>query len=197
MKISFFEALGIADLEKIHSQMIAWIFSKNCNALLDRDKKFLINKLFGVSKVNNIKRVYTEYADIDILIETENALFVIENKIKSTQHSQQLKKYYEFVQKNFNNKNLNFIFLTLVFEKAKNNNWKNTTYEKILNAFKEIKINKNKTDGIIVNEYIKVIEKLVTVVNDFTTNHKDYFNVFEDASKKKYINLNSASKKLK
>ncbi len=83
MKISksFFEYLGLADVERIHSQFLAWVLSENCNALDQKERDLLLFNLFGVS--GPVVSIQTERNRIDILLETATDVIVIENKIKS------------------------------------------------------------------------------------------------------------------
>ena len=64
-----------------------------------------------------VERVFVEFKDIDILIVCKNFVIVIENKIKSTQHSNQLNKYENIISEinEFNSKlyKPKFIYLTL------------------------------------------------------------------------------------
>ncbi|MEY2705229.1 MAG: hypothetical protein RL407_1291 [Bacteroidota bacterium] len=93
----FFEFIAAADSEKVHSQTIGWIFSKNCNVFEPNEKSEILNALLNQKSKKNEdftpEKVLVEFDDIDILIETKKCLIVIENKIKSSQHSNQLFKY--------------------------------------------------------------------------------------------------------
>jgi len=93
----FFEFIAAADSEKVHSQTIGWIFSKNCNVFEPNEKSEILNALLNQKSKKNEdltpEKVLVEFNDIDILIETKKCLIVIENKIKSSQHSNQLFKY--------------------------------------------------------------------------------------------------------
>ena len=95
-KKDFFEFIAAADAEKVHSQTIGWIFSENCEVFDDNDKSSMLKELVNVEneKFDFIPtRVDVEISDIDILITCGDKLIIIENKIKSSQHSNQLDKY--------------------------------------------------------------------------------------------------------
>jgi hypothetical protein len=97
----FFEFIDAADAEKVHSQTIGWMFSENCKAFSYTNKYLILNELIGKNaevQVTPETKVYVEINDIDIMIEGEDWIIVIENKIKSSQHSNQLFKY-EFLTK--------------------------------------------------------------------------------------------------
>ena len=101
----FFEFIAAADSEKVHSQTIGWIFSDNCDVFDSIDKSKILNELiFEASEENEDftpSNTQVEFDDIDILIETKKWLIVIENKIKSSQHSNQLYKYEYITAQNF------------------------------------------------------------------------------------------------
>ncbi len=95
-KKGFFEFIAAADAEKVHSQTIGWLFSENCNAFSDNDKSFILselNKNNAKVQVTPATKVHVEINNIDIMIEGEDWIIIIENKIKSSQHSNQLFKY--------------------------------------------------------------------------------------------------------
>ena len=48
MNGSFFDRIGVADMEKVHSAVIGWIFSDDCNALTNQQKSDLLSCLFQV-----------------------------------------------------------------------------------------------------------------------------------------------------
>ena len=86
---NFFNAIGLADMEKVHSAMIAWMFSPDCNALSPEDKSKALNCLFDINSQRNYKSIRTELEtyNIDIHIVTdegtpEETHWIIENKIK-------------------------------------------------------------------------------------------------------------------
>lgn len=93
---NFFDAIGIADMEKVHSAVIGWMLSCNCSAFNITAKSKLLKDIFQVKddqeQFDSIE-VYVEWRNIDILIMTKNKCWVIENKIKSSQHSDQLNRY--------------------------------------------------------------------------------------------------------
>ena len=77
MNGSFFDRIGVADMEKIHSAVIGWIFSDDCKALTNQQKSELLCSLFHVnpSQTFNSFVVEVEHHDIDILITFLNKTF--------------------------------------------------------------------------------------------------------------------------
>lgn len=99
-KQGFFEFISAASNEKVHSQTLAWIFSKNCTAFTAEVKGELLCELVGDCKDDPQNYIplksIAEIEDIDLFIECANVCIIIENKIKSSQHSNQLYKYQYF-----------------------------------------------------------------------------------------------------
>jgi hypothetical protein len=93
-KKGFFEFIAAADAEKVHSQTIGWIFSNDCDVFDPNEKRAILRELTDNKVDLTPQKVEVEVNDIDILITcTDNNLVVIENKLKSSQHSNQLFKY--------------------------------------------------------------------------------------------------------
>ena len=195
-------------MEKVHSAVIGWMFSDKCRALNSPQKSELLCGLFGVNPVRQFKtfRVEVEHHNIDINIITDEQTFpecwVIENKIKSSQHSNQLDKYVDIVQGHqvkigrtthqiteYMKMTQHFCFLTLVNEQAQCSRtvtWSNKTYKEFAKLFCNFNLpNNTNPDSIILNEYIQCISKLDIVLEDFLNHHQDYPNVFTDGALKK------------
>ena len=204
MNGSFFDKIGVADMEKVHSAVIGWMFSDDCCALNKQQKSELLRSLFNVRSVQafNSFEVKVEHHDIDILIITDNdTCWVIENKVKSSQHSNQLDKYYDIINgipvkigrkthiiEDYKALNKHFCYLTLVNEQPQciNNVWVNTTYKDFSKALKDALFNVNPNDDyIILKEYLCCITNLAKALDDFINNHQQYPYVFVDRPNKK------------
>lgn len=204
MNGSFFDKIGVADMEKVHSAVIGWMFSDDCCALNKQQKSELLCSLFNVRSVQafNSFEVKVEHQDIDILIITDNdTCWVIENKVKSSQHSNQLDRYYNIIKgepvkigrkiqsiQDYKQLKSHYCFLTLVGENPKctNNVWVNTTYKDFSTALKSVLSNDNRnSDYIILNEYLCCITNLAKALDDFINNHQQYPYVFVDRPNKK------------
>lgn len=184
----FFEFIAAADAEKVHSQTIGWMFSPNCNAMSPSDKSKLLRLMTNSNLEMKVEKVYVELYDIDILIICNDSFIVIENKIKTGQHSNQLNKYLfltsekpsevsafkvlknerDALRKKLSGLNENYIFLSLLNEKSYNgsNNenssdkWKDVSYK----SFVELLDNQigilNNDHGIIIKSYLETIRNL-------------------------------------
>ena len=214
---NFFNAIGVADMERVHSAMIAWILDdENENTLSStnpsqfttfskKERSCLLCELFGVGKkeFQSIK-THVEWYDIDILVETKDfdgnkEVWVIENKVKSNQHSNQLDKYVNIIKGNEKTKGKNpqalctiykgisddkqhYCFLTLIEEKPQGTHrklWHNCLYSNFYCLLKK------QTLSGIVNEYADCLLELTDALKHFLDNYQDYKSVFSDGSKKK------------
>ena len=109
---NYFNAIGVADMEKVHSAMIAWILDDSNDLTLSspssstsnfstfdlQERSRLLCDLFGVTPARTFKSIisHVEWNDIDIMIETTdnnnvNEIWVIENKLKSQEHMSNVK----------------------------------------------------------------------------------------------------------
>lgn len=194
-KGTFFNRIGIADMERVHSAIIGWMLSDECEAFCISVRSELLIKLFGY----NANRIFTkiesliEWKNIDILFFTEDNTghkdcWVIENKIKASQHSNQLMKYVEIVNQDYPDCQKHFAYLTLIGETALCNTdeWKNITYQQ-LEFFLQNNVQKlrDNTDAVILKEYYLSIVQLNHVVNTFIASPQQYPNVFTDGWKSK------------
>jgi len=183
MTKSFFEYLGLADMEKVHSQFLAWVLSDDCNAIESEGRQCLFKNLFGVDE--QITEIQTERNNIDIFIQTENNIVVIENKIKSSQHSNQLDKYKKYCTENFPKSETHFFFLTLIDEHASDKDWHQLSYSTIYSHLNNLNLKKNATHSSIIKEYLIFLKRLDEVRKDFNKEVSKYEMVFRDGNKKK------------
>jgi hypothetical protein len=190
MQSTFFESLMLADAERIHSQTLAWILNLNESIFPKQEKSFLFKNIFNLSQDLIIEDYYfigTEINSLDIVIRTDNTTMVIENKLKSSEHSFQSDKYLNALPNNLKSKEENtyFAFLSLTAESPKNPRWISVSFENLLKSLQCIKWNKEDRSYVFIEEYIKTLENLVGVFNHFMQNHKEYETVFLDGHKKK------------
>ena len=209
MKGDFFNRIGVADMERVHSAVIGWMLSNDCKALTPQQKSELLCGLFDVKPIRQFGtfRVEVEHHNIDLVIitdeNTSNATcWVIENKIKSSQHSNQLDKYVDIVQgkqvkigrithkiTDYVNMAQHFCFLTLIGEDPQCSRrvvWEKKTYDDLGGLLNNYSLSHNSsTDAVILNEYLECIKNLTDAINDFLSNHQNYPNVFIDGVRQK------------
>ena len=205
---TFFNKIGVADMERIHSAVIGWMLSDECMAFDIAVRSDILNKLFGRGTDGVYTKIesHLEWEDIDILFLTEDRqgnkdCWVVENKIKSSQHSNQLDKYEDNInddekvqkkKKSFNGMfadcQKHFAFLTLIGEQAMSTSgkWLNVTYQKLVKLLTDnINELQDNADAVILREYYHTIQQLVDAAEEFTKNPHNYQNVFEDGWKAK------------
>lgn len=189
---NFFEVIGIADMEKVHSATIGWMLSDDCDAFDLTTRSRMLNDLFGTdgNKIFKTVNFDLEWENIDIRYETTDVndvveYWVIENKIKSSQHNNQLAKYEEIMSDKYPNNSAHYVFLSLIKEKAIKNNWENRCYDDLLAILATCTSKACSTHSVIIAEYTESITKLVGVKNRFLDKHGSYECVFTDGFKSK------------
>jgi hypothetical protein len=189
IKETFFDSLLLSDSERIHSQMLAWILKLPENVFPTAHKTTFLQQLFDFEiTIENGLIVHTEINRIDILLETDNHILVLENKLKSSEHSFQTDKYKNAVPDNFKStgKIIKCAFITLIGEKPKNAEWQAISFKDIWNALNAVPWSKTAREVIFVEEYIQTLRNLVTAFDSFLANHQKFETVFIDGSKKKH-----------
>lgn len=121
-----FNILNISKAEIRHSNFLAWLLSPseshNLNSLF---LKWFLKEICSSEKVDWIDEfsvenlnlngieVFREWRNIDILIKHDDFVIVVENKVDSIEHSNQLSRYKDVVETNFPNCEKVFVFLTI------------------------------------------------------------------------------------
>jgi PD-(D/E)XK nuclease superfamily protein len=188
--MTFFEKIALADLERIHSQVLSWIFSPDCESIPLEGKSKILTELFGLNskKYSSINSI-TELMRIDILILADDDLFVIENKFKSTLSENQLEKYEKAISDYtgtfFNKKDVNthYGYLTLISEGGNNENWKDIDYYTFNKLLSEV-INLEHSSSPLLKEYSKTLDRITSACQDFIVNTSNYKRIFLDGSLK-------------
>jgi PD-(D/E)XK nuclease superfamily len=141
LSAGYLERLSVAAREPIYSAAIAWLFDDYYSPLTIKERKSILNDLSGILIDDKCKiTACTEWNNIDLLLtieaETETQYLAIENKIKSFESTDQLKKYDEKLEKLTGHKIFK-IFLTLTGEEPiSGSGWNPVSYEKLLTAIR-------------------------------------------------------------
>ena len=191
--MNLFDAMGLADKERIHSQFLFWFFGLEKNIVPDEVKRdFLITFLDTNDCGYKDFCSYTEKSNIDIIITSDKMALVIENKLKSSQHSKQTFKYDEIFNKlcaeypkEFKREKTIKVLLSLIGERPESPEWIPITFHKLHEVFESImpKLNSDVPEVIIINEYIKSIKKLIDTYDYFIKNYYNFPHVFEKDKK--------------
>jgi len=132
-KFNIFSSLGIINQEVRHSNFLAWLLNPNeTHNLADYfttrflklavyndsneipDLNLIDIDTLNLSKIN----VYREWNNIDVLLvdDDQNLVCVIENKVDSKEHSNQLTKYRNVIESNYPDYRKIYIYLTVYGE---------------------------------------------------------------------------------
>ena len=178
-KSNIFEILKIKNMEIRHSNFLGWLLDPEESHNLENEflKGFVqegINKnkyteiTVDIDLIDSVK-IEREYEDIDLLIESHNVVFCIENKIFSNEHSDQLKKYKKIIQKEFPNKEKVFIYLTPSGKPSQQETelYLPISYSVVLEVLKHLNIKKiDKNAQIYILDYIAILEKDILKNNE-------------------------------
>lgn len=161
-KFNPFRVLKTQHYEIRHSNFLSWIMAPYESHNLD-DKfllEFFNNDIFN-RNIKNIKdaEIRREYKDIDLLIISKSNNFVcaIENKIWSNEHDDQLHKYKNIVENEFDKFEKEYIFLTVDGKSASNSAYKNISYKQIKNILENIKEHSQNDIKNFIEQYISVL----------------------------------------
>ena len=182
-----FKILRLEDHEIRHSNVIAWLLNPSENHNLDDKilKKFLLGVASTPDNENVLEEnihlldlqqasfhdaeVYREEDNIDILIVSKqnNLVIIIENKIFSQEHSNQLNRYLEIVRTKFSKYKILPIFLTLEGDKPSNLKYCTASYHDV---FRVIDFNVNLYKDRItldafnfIQFYLKILKEKIIV----------------------------------
>lgn len=205
-KRNFFDLLALADVERVHSAVIGWLLSDECEALTKEERSAVLNSLFGLPKDRGVyvkSEMRLEWENIDILWITESAshgkeCWVLENKVKSSQHSDQLQKYQKSVKKQFDGVEQHYAYLTMIGEPAKKiqegaeyHNYAYRSLVKELVAYFSDGQSARNADWTIANEYFKAIQRMTRVTDAFLEDPAKFPHVFIDGNKRMDAKLKS------
>ena len=199
---NIFKILGLEYYELRHSNTISYLLNPiESHGLNDYFlKKYLISVISNADnsiispviidgwnlKDANVKR---EYRNIDILISSKNNNFVccIENKVLSSEWSNQLQRYHEIVNAEYKNyKYKLFIFLSPTgIEPSDNDNWIISTYEQIAIIIENIINYKAKDIGreqlTFIEHYYKIIRRYLMDSSEEVKLAREIYNSHKEA----------------
>lgn len=200
---NLFETLDLVNAEIRHSNVLAWLLNPNENHGLNTyflniflkhfisENKSTIDSLsiFDIEMLNyNDVEIRREWKNIDILViinDLENNIVIaIENKIKSTEHSNQLGRYREIIEKEFTNYKKLYVFLTLESTIPSDDNWTNFNYTTIsllidnIIKYKKDLLNTNIFNfiehyNIILKRYLVGNSEIEIICKQIYKKHKD------------------------
>ena len=93
-----FDRAGLTGSEKFHTAMLSWILSGECTGLTSGAHLRILANLTGL-QISGEVRCIAESSPFDLLVQTEECLIVVENKLSSTAYSDQIETYSRKVSK--------------------------------------------------------------------------------------------------
>tara|TARA_B100000674_G_C37830582_1_gene910348 strand:- start:35 stop:1240 length:1206 start_codon:yes stop_codon:yes gene_type:complete len=139
-KPNIFNVLSLEHYEIRHSNFLGWLINPNESHKLNKEHcKNLINVLFPNFNGDYLNpTVHREKYNIDLLIESNNEILVLENKIYAKDHVNQLNTYRQKIMNNdgYKDKHFHFTYLTPKGVNPTDTNeinyWNNSSYEEII-----------------------------------------------------------------
>jgi hypothetical protein len=178
--MSIFEALGIADQERIHTQMLAWMLSPT-GPLDGAQRQALIKRFFrralSSAEVQQ-SRAVTELKHIDLVMLSPKGLVGLENKMKARASPGQLIRYknelLEIAKELQCRRGTGAdIFLSFAGERAGAKGWNDRSYDHLLSTLTAIG-----SRNPYVVDYADYLGRLIGFRNDFLADHRKFPAVF-------------------
>lgn len=176
-KFNIFDVLKVSRTEIRHSNTLSWLLDPTENHGLGDT---YIKSIFQSLVKNDTKRrydvfnvllmdfysftVYREWKNIDILLVSTEEKFVmaIENKVGSHEHSNQLNRYRETVEKDYPDYNKLFVYLTPDGEEPSDvDNWDILSYTDAIDALEAVykQAELQEDISLMIRNYIEVVRR--------------------------------------
>jgi hypothetical protein len=167
-QFNIFEAIGVVRQEIRHSNFLAFLLNPSQNHKLDDAflKRFLKRVLLEPYEPTDSKylkispididiadfsdvEIRREWKNIDIFIQSPSNKLVcaIENKVDSSEHSDQLKRYRYILEQEYGNYQIILIYLTPDGDEPSDKKWRTYSYSKLLEIIDSICISYKSTLG--------------------------------------------------
>lgn len=196
-KFNLFDVLKISRTEIRHSNMLAWLLNPNENhGLGDAFLKGILQRLVENSTDGRYDvfhvllmdlysfSVMREWKNIDILLASsdEKTVIAIENKVGSHEHSDQLNRYREILEKEYAGYNRLYVFLTPDGESPSDvENWDVLTYNDVVETLESIYAHMKVLPDVelMIKNYIDIVrrdivedQQLIDICNKIYNKHK-------------------------
>ena len=196
-KFNLFDVLKISKAEIRHSNMLAWLLNPNENhGLGDGFLRGILHRLVEGQSLRSYDvfdvflldcysfSVEREWKNIDILLIStkEKLVIAIENKVGSHEHSNQLNRYREILERDYAECDRIHIFLTPDGEAPSDEeNWIILTYEDLVEVLEDLCAKRELMPEakLLIDNYISVVRrdivkdpKLIEICNKIYNEHK-------------------------
>lgn len=196
-RFNLFDVLKISRTEIRHSNILAWLINANENhgfgdqfikrivqQIVENDEegKYDIFQLLLLDFYNFT--IYREWKNIDLLIvsEKDKIVIAIENKVGAHEHSNQLNRYRNILEKDYHEYQRIFVFLTPDGEEPSDvENWSVLTYKDVLEILEAIKDKVELLPDVelIIRNYMEILrrdivedQRLIEICNKIYSKHK-------------------------
>lgn len=179
------KVLKVQDQEIRHSNILAWLFNPKENHNLDDRilKRFILKVLLKPENeevLDDMNMVYDfqqwslldvdtyrelEHIDIVLVSKKNGVVIIIENKVYSGEHSNQLKRYYDLMQSKYSGDKYKLvpIFLTLEGKEPSHKKYFSASYSDVLETIEfVIKNYKNRTTDDVakfIKYYLRILKE--------------------------------------
>ena len=177
-KFNLFDALNLVRQEIRHSAFLAYVLSPNeSHGLSDTFLKAFLQKALSANNVDGLTpidihvwnlsdaEVQCEWESIDIFIrdKTNRLAVIIENKIGSTEHDDQLNRYLELVREKHVGWNVVPIYLTVDGETPTNEQYISFGYDQVCKLIESIvELRKSRLDPdvrVLLEHYVEMLRR--------------------------------------
>jgi hypothetical protein len=183
-EFNIFEALGAVRVELRHSDFLAFLLNPRQNhGLGDVFVKRMLQKALSAAQFDTHitpldidtwdldgLTVQREWQNIDLLLLDERLVVIIENKITSSEHSGQLKRYRNTVETHYPGRHLLCLFLTPDGEEASDINYISISYSMLANLAKSILEARVSTLGhdvrILMTHYAQMLRRHIVIESE-------------------------------
>lgn len=196
-KFNLFDVLKISRNEIRHSNVLGWLLDPNENhGMGDAFLKGILQRLaekdsdgrYDVFKVLRSDMysfsVYREWKNIDILLVSseEKLVIAIENKVGSHEHSNQLNRYREILENDYDGYKRLYVYLTPDGEEPSDvSNWDVLTYTDVVEVIDNIynRMELQPDVSLMIRNYIEIIrrdiveeQQLIDICNKIYNKHR-------------------------
>jgi len=197
---NLFETLNLVNAEIRHSSVLSWLLDPNQNHgtgyyFLNLFLKYFITEnktsinhlsIFDIEMFNySDVEVLREWKNIDILITikepTKKLVIAIENKILSSEHSNQLVRYREIIDEEFKEYSKLFIFLTPESMTPSDENWINFNYSTVSELINKLLASKS---ALLNEQIVNFIIQYNTILKRYIVGNSDIEKICKQIYKK-------------
>jgi hypothetical protein len=200
-RLNIFEAAGMHRQEIRHSNFLAFLLRpQESHGLGDAFLKRLLHKALDNASIDPLPirplavalgdfsdaLVRREWRNIDLLVESKNnnLVFVIENKIDSTEREKQLSKYYSTIGDEYPNYRKLFSYLTKESDPASDDLWSDISYSDVIDALQEARSRESHLSDdakLVIDHYVSLVRRNIVPDQDLIEQCRRLYAQHKDA----------------